>query len=412
MSNRVRSFAAVVFVSAVCTSSLFAQQASQGFVPEPKKMTQAIEFAAGHVDHDTYRSSDNGFYPELGEMRTGAGWISLGPGYRHQLLNNQLLFDVSGGVSWRSYKAAQGKLEMPTLAKGHLTIGTQTRWQDLTQVNYFGVGNDTEKSDRSQYRLRSGDVAGYASLRVHPLLTIETNGGWIDRPTISTSTGNFKRSYPETVNVYDEAGAPGIDRPVSYLHGGVSATSDTRDHVSHPMSGGLLRAAWNVYSDRDGGQFSFQRFEAEGLRAIPVVRSRWVVALHGMTAMSNTSNGKTVPFYMMPSLGGGNTLRSFRDYRFHDRNMLLASAESRVAMMDHIDFAAFVDAGSVSARARDLDLSQRSYGVGLRLHARGTTVARMDYSRGNEGPRLIFSMSDPFGLARLSRKTAPVPFVP
>ena len=68
-------------------------------------------------------------------MPTGAGWITAGPGYRYWFFGDQMFIDGSAAVSWRAYTMAQARIEMPQLAKSRLVLGTQVRWQDLTQVS-------------------------------------------------------------------------------------------------------------------------------------------------------------------------------------------------------------------------------------------------------------------------------------
>jgi hypothetical protein len=91
---------------------------------------------------------------------------------------------------------------------------------------------------------------------------------------------------------------------------------------------------------------------------------------------------------------------------------MLFNAEARIAMMSHVDAALFMDAGNVAARFGDLDLGKRSYGAGLRFHNVRQNFARIDVARGSEGWRLLFRLTDPLNLSRLSRRTAPVPVVP
>ena len=145
---------------------------------------------------------------------------------------------------------------------------------------------------------------------------------------------------------------------------------------------------------------------------MPVVKNRGVFAVRWWIALSDTAADANVPFYMLPSLGGSNTLRGFDDYRFHDRNMLVLNLETRVALMTHMDAAVFLDAGNVPARLSDLDLDKRSYGVGWRLHSRESTLARFDMARGAEGWKFLFRLNDPLQLSRLTKRLAPVPFVP
>jgi hypothetical protein len=330
-------------------------------------------------------------------MIPGAGWISAGPGYRHWYDEDRVFVDASAAISWRGYKAAQARFELPRLARSRLAIGSQFRWQDFTQVNFYGKGPDTLESTRSEYRLRSTNLVGYATLRPVERVGITAQVGWLKPGTRGTMPAGL---------VFAEPNHP------AFVHSDVSVTADTRDFPGHPTRGGLFRAAVADYSDRDAGVFSFRRYETEAAHFTPLAKSRVVVAVHGWLAASDTGEGRFVPFYLQPSLGGHNTLRSFAEYRFHDRHLLVFNAEARIAMMTHVDAAAFVDAGNVAARLGDLNLDKRSYGAGLRLHSRRRTFARLDVARGGEGWQLLFRLTDPLNLARLSRRTAPVPFVP
>jgi outer membrane protein assembly factor BamA len=126
-----------------------------------------------------------------------------------------------------------------------------------------------------------------------------------------------------------------------------------------------------------------------------------------------TANGEAWhPFYLLPSLGGSNTLRSYADYRFHDRHLALSTAEARVALFTHVDAAAFFDAGNVAAQFKDLNLEKTSIGIGLRLHSDRATLGRFDVAHGAEGWRFLVRMNDPLHLSRVGRRTAAAPFVP
>jgi hypothetical protein len=105
-------------------------------------------------------------------------------------------------------------------------------------------------------------------------------------------------------------------------------------------------------------------------------------------------------------------MRGYANYRFHDRNSLVLNTESRVAVFTHVDAALFVDAGNVAARVSDLNLDRVSLGIGLRVHSRSATLARLDVARGGEGWQLFFRVNDPFRLSRIARRTATLPFVP
>jgi hypothetical protein len=377
---------------------------------EPYFIARSIDAASRVLGDGSNVTS--GFYPELSNMPTGAGWISAGPGYRQWFFGDQMFIDGSAAVSWRAYKMAQARFELPHLARSRLVLGTQVRWQDLTQITFFGDGPDAPEADRSEYRLKSTNVAAYATVLPTRWLALGGRLGWLDRLSVLAPAGSFKRGNPATQDVFASDPVFSVSPQPSFAYREVSLTVDTRDHRSHSTTGGLYRAAWTGFTDQDHGTFSVRRSEAEAAQFIPMSRSRVVLALHGWLAASDTADGAWVPFYLQPSLGGHNTLRGYTDYRFHDRNLLVVNAEARFALFTHVDAAVFADAGNVAARVSDLNLDKRSYGIGWRMHSRESTFARFDVAHGAEGWRFFFRLSDPLHLSRLTRRLAPVPFVP
>ena len=387
-----------------------ATQGAPGLLPEPRALKNAINFV-NEMKADDGRPSE-GVYPELGQMVTGAGWISLGPGYRHRLFAERALVDVSAAVSWRFYKVAQARFEFPGLAQNHLAIGVQGMWRDMTQVTYFGAGPDSSKAERSDYRLQTTNVVGYATVRSDGALALSGSAGWLSRPTVSSSTGPFDRDVPDTTVLFAHDPAAAIARQPSFFHANLAVTHDTRNHRGHPTAGGFYRGGWVGFRDREDGTYTFARYETEAAHFVPVAGDRWVLAMHGLGVFSLHAASRIVPFYLLPSLGGNNTLRGYADYRFHDRHLLVANVESRWALLTHLDGALFFDAGNVAARIRDLDLARTSYGAGVRLHTGKSTLARLDVARSHEGWRVMFRMSDPLRLTRVTRRTAAMPFVP
>jgi hypothetical protein len=381
----------------------------QGFIAEPLAIERAALFAGRHLSGGG--AGRAGIYADFMNMIPGAGWIAAGPGYRQWFSSDRIFFDTSAAISFRGYRTAQARVEMSKLAEGKLTVGSQFRWQDAMQINAFGEGPDTLRAHHAQYRMRSSNLAGYATVRPWRSVAINAQGGWL-KPTIEEPSGWFRSKLPSFRELSPGDPAFALADQPGFLYGETAITADTRDAPGHTTRGALLRAGASTFSDRDTGMFSFRRYEGEAAGFVPLADSRVVVALHGWLVTSDTADGRLVPFYLQPSLGGANTLRSYADYRFHDRNMVVLNVETRVALMTHMDVAAFLDAGNVAARIGDLNLDKRSYGLGVRLHARRNTFARFDLARGDEGWRFVFRLNDPLSLSRLLRRTAPVPFVP
>jgi outer membrane protein assembly factor BamA len=382
---------------------------TKGFLQEPSilsKLAMSTDTGLGGEPRD-------GFYVETGNLISGEGWISAGPGYRRTFLDGHARVDMSAAVSWNYYTMAQVAFELPRLAHDRLSLGVQTRYQDALAVDYFGLGNDSQKSDQTAYRFKNFDVLASGRFQANRWLAVEGRVGWIPAPDLSEAAGRV--TVPNTVDRFTEATAPGISIQPAFVHTDVSVLADSRDHPGHPTDGGLYRATAAVYSDRDTGANSFRRYEAEGSQYVPLWTPKWILGLHAWGVFSDTSSGATVPFYLMPTIGGKNTLRGFRSYRFHDNDMAIVNIESRWALLTHMDLAVFGDNGTVAPKASDLNYhgSHRSYGAGVRFHNATSTLLRIDAGHSTEGWRLYFVMSDPFKRQTpASGRTSVAPFVP
>jgi hypothetical protein len=395
---------------APAASAAAPQPPAEGLIKEPAILSRALESVSGTgIDGGEKKE---GFYPELSNMPTGAGWISIGPGYRRWLFGDRAFADASAAISWRAYKMAQARFELPALMRNRLVVGSQAMWLDATQITYFGNGPLSQERDRSEYRMKTTDVVGYLAVRPANWLELGGRVGVLQRPEILPPAGTFRRGHPAAeVRFADDIVFQRPEQP-SFVHADATITADTRDARGHPTRGGVYRAVWSSYADRDAGAFSFRRYEAEAAQFVPLARRRVVLAVHGWLIASDTSDGRQIPFYLMPSLGGGSSLRAYPDFRFHDRHAAVVTVESRFALMTHVDVAAFADAGNVAHRFGDLNLDRRAYGVGLRVHTTRSTVARLDVAHGAEGWRVLLRTSDPLRLSRLARRMAAAPFAP
>ena len=210
---------------------------------EPRTIARGIDFVTRTLGDGSEVKS--GFYLETSNMPTGAGWITAGPGYRYWLFGDQMFIDGSAAVSWRAYKMAQARIEMPQLAKSRLVLGTQVRWQDLTQVSYFGDGADSLETDRSEYRLKSTNIAGYATVRPTPWLSVGGRIGWLDRPSLGAPAGTFQRGNPPTQEVFP--GDP-VYRVVLATQLRLPGSVDRRRHPQPPWPSD----DWRALSSRVG----------------------------------------------------------------------------------------------------------------------------------------------------------------
>jgi outer membrane protein assembly factor BamA len=131
---------------------------------------------------------------------------------------------------------------------------------------------------------------------------------------------------------------------------------------------------------------------------IPFLRDTWVLSLRGRLESIHGSEAE-VPYFLLPWLGSGHTLRAYSTGRFRDRNSLLMTGEWRwFPNRFLIDSALFVDAGTVASRFKDLNLGdlKYDYGIGFRFHLPLVTMGRFDIAHGSEGWHIVVAATAPF----------------
>ena len=190
--------------------------------------------------------------------------------------------------------------------------------------------------------------------------------------------------------------APGLGVNPQYVHTFTSAAFDWRPG-EYARRGGLYSIAHHNYSDRDD-TFSFSRLDAEAVQHIPVLRENWVFSMRARLE-TTLDDDDQVPFFMLPSLGSGSTLRGYSSWRFRDRHSMLLSGEWRwIPNRMAIDMALFYDAGMVAPRFDAITLKsfKSDVGIGFRVHAPAKTVLRVELAKGSEGWRTVWSSGAAF----------------
>jgi len=181
---------------------------------------------------------------------------------------------------------------------------------------------------------------------------------------------------------------------VTYLHPQVTVAFDSREAPGYARRGGFYGVTAHDFADPDH-RYGFTQLDYEAIQHVPILREAWVLSFHGLVSTTGTKSGEEVPFFMLPSVGSGSTLRGFSSWRFRERNSLLLQAEWRIMVNRFIDTAVFYDAGKVTAHTSDLNLDhlKNDYGIGLRLHGPFATPLRIDFAKSNEGFSIVWAAS-------------------
>jgi hypothetical protein len=331
------------------------------------------------------------WHPFLENAYRGGGFAA-GVGYMSHPSAYTTL-DVRGSYSIRSYKLAEAEFVSPRLfdRRGELTV--LGGWRDATEVGFYGVGMNTSVDDRANFGFEQPFGSALLTIRPTRRLFLVRGGFEATRWDLKSGQG----IAPSVDEVYTPESLPGLGTTTTYLHTQATVGFDSRLATGYTRRGGFYGVTGHDYKDRDDA-LGFRQVDYEVIQHIPILREAWVVSLHGLAKTTWTKGDQEIPFYMLPSLGGGANLRGFISHRFSDRNSLLLQAEWRIVANRFFESAVFYDAGKVVARTEDLDLNdlKHDYGFGVRFHAPFATVLRVDVARSNEGTRLVFAAAPVF----------------
>jgi len=360
-----------------------AEKGSQLTPNVPGRTERALEWFEDHfTDPDTIYLTFGGLYPSAG----------LAPGVAYRDAFGHARLNVGGAYSTKSYKGANASLSFPALAGNRLEAETHARWVDATQIPFHGVGNDSVKSNRVNYRRSSVDVGGSATFKPVRWYSIGAGVAW---QIVEDEAG--LGTQPSIETRYSAQTAPGLFTESRYLHVSAVTAIDWRESRGYTRRGGLYSIGLNQYRDQDE-RLGFHRVDAELQQHVPILKEHWVLAFRALAQTTVEDDGQAVPYHLLPSLGGARRHRGYADFRFQDRHLLLLSGEYRWLPSRVLDMALFVDAGKVASERRDLDLDglKTAYGIGLRFHGPNFTPLRIDVARGDEGVRVHITGGLPF----------------
>jgi hypothetical protein len=326
------------------------------------------------------------------ESAYSGGSFTLGAG-RAIYVSPYNYIDVRGSYTIKNYKRLEAEFVAPRLFDRRGELSVIGGWREATQVGFYGVGNDSSNDDRTNYLF--AQPYGNALLTIYPARKgLMLRGGveltrWLQEPG--------EGAFPPVDSRYTPAQLPGLGAEATYPHSQGTVGFDWRPSQGYARRGGFYGVTLHDYDDRDDA-LGFQIVEYEAIQHVPILRETWVLSFRGRVQNAREKSGQQIPFFMLPALGGGSTLRGYSSWRFRDQNSLLMQGEWRIMVNRYVDLALFYDAGKVAARTADLDFDglKSDYGAGLRFHGPFATPLRVELARSSAGTSFVFSSSAVF----------------
>jgi len=365
------------------------REKSQRLTPQlPNKGEQLVARVETHLTTGAMK-----WYPFFNSAAQGGGF-TLGAGYRWFVSPYNTLA-VQGSYTVLDYKRLEAVFLAPHLFKRRGVLTLVGGWREATQVGFWGIGMDTGNSEDARVNYGFKQPYTSANLTYRPTRKNLLFDGGVEWVRWNLQPG--EDTFPSIETKYPASVLPGIDDTTNYLHTLGTVGFDWRPAAGYARRGGFYGITVHDFHHPDE-TLGFNQVDYEAIQHLPILRETWVLSLHGRASTTYDKDGQHIPFYALPSLGGGSTLRAYSSWRYRDHNSLLLQAEWRIMVCRFLDTAFFYDAGKVASSPGGLDLNglKDDFGFGVRFHGPFTTPLRIELAKGQQGISVVFASSAAF----------------
>jgi hypothetical protein len=349
-----------------------------------------------------------GIKPAFGGFPSGSGqavgleYEQTGLGVRHPEISTRNRFDFGtvGAVSLHGYTLLRGEASLNNVGSTPFNIALVAYHERNAREDFYGVGPDTSADDHSLYERRSKGLGTSLWWRMPSWLGL---GAGIWRRDIRVDN-RVDASLPDSCTKFGGPRLPACQRDPEYIVYDAAVEVDWRNQ-GKPVRGGFYALQWSSFRGRHADDLDFDELHIDLQQYFPLLYGNRVFALRAEARLTEPRAGASVPFFLLPKLGGSHQLRGFSYGRFTDRNSLVMQAEYRSEVWMSMDLALFADVGRVAAHRSDLfDSMEVNYGFGLRFMSAESTFLRADFVFGGDAFRFLLLFDDVFDDLSLGKR--------
>ena len=317
----------------------------------------------------------------FGGIKQGSG-AGAGPAWSTKFADGGFV-QLKAVISIRNFRLLQARYDTRRFWNERAIVVSRLRWHDAPEVKLYRLGPDSP--DRHvDYAERRTELSSQLVMTLRPALRA-AGGFGVER--FRTRADNLVELFEEDPSLALAAPPPGLGAQPLFAHAFARLGYDTRLSPDYTRAGRFLEGELHTYQDVHGKEDAFGRFEGTAEQYIPTHGGRGVIGVGMRTWLSLAEGERSVPFYLTPTLGGGDLLRAYPSYRFRDRHAILYIAQYRWAVHKMVDLAGTYEAGKVAPTVDGLtfDNIAQSIALGVRLHTQKTGLVRADVAYGREG---------------------------
>ena len=243
--------------------------------------------------------------------------------------------------------------------------------------HYYGIGN-TPPTDDMLYTAQTFSIQAQPFYLFNQNVMLGMFVGVRGERLLLADSVMAMRPY-----IQEKYGAAGWE-PYFMLGLGVQFAYDSRDNGFYPQKfSNFLKFSAITYQQALGSSFSLTSFTLDFRQYVPT----WLGQVFAWQVYADVNLGKEIPFQMLPTLGGSDKLRGFRERKFTDNSMFLLQAEYRIPIWWRLKAAVFCSVGDVfDIYNPAIHKLKVGYGAGLRFRLNDARVnLRVDVAGNNYG---------------------------
>jgi len=190
-------------------------------------------------------------------------------------------------------------------------------------------------------------------------------------------------------NIYNLFGETGW-MPYHQTNLGLVVSYDSRDNSFYPYQGAFAKMTYSASQSGFGSTHSLQQIAIDLRKYVPFFKEH-VLAVQIQFEGIFGQNG--IPFQLLPTIGGADLLRGFRQGKYKENMMMVMQAEYRLPIYKRFKAALFCATGDVfdSNNFQMSDKMKIAYGAGLRCRVNDARVhIRFDVAKNNYSDKLQF----------------------
>lgn len=292
-----------------------------GYAPETRIAGGVVGIATSHLGHDTLKERPSSLQLAAIYTQNKQAFIYL----PYQLYFHQQVYSVYGELGYYKYN-----------------------------YRFFGIGNDHPLSYNGEEYF-----VNYPRVRLTALKKLTK----IFYAGIKYSFDNFDITSEDSSGELIHHTIPGSKGGnISGL--GVATIIDSRDNVFFPSHGTYTEIFIQPFTTWMGSNYTFTLFSINSSAYFKTFPKQ-VIAFN----LYYESVAGTAPFYLLPELGGANTLRGLYEGDYRDNYAAALQAEYRFAIWKFLGGDLFGDMGEVVGTPDEaaLNILRYTYGFGIRI---------------------------------------------